>query len=134
MDKISAQKRAWTMAQVRSSGNKSTEQKMIVVFKENKVKGWRRKYPLFGKPDFVFPKERVAVFVDGCFWHGHSKLCRMPENNNEYWIKKIEGNKKRDKKVNQELKKKHWKVLRIWEHKIESKKTIDKLKSCLIMS
>lgn len=133
MDKISPQKRAWTMAQVRSSGNKSTEQKMVAVFKENKIKGWRRKYPLFGKPDFVFPKERLAVFVDGCFWHGHPKLCRMPKANKEYWVEKIKGNKKRDKKVNKELKHKHWKVIRIWEHEIKFENTIDKIKKCLIM-
>ena len=71
MDKISQQARSEIMSHVRSSGNKTTELAMIKVFKANGVKGWRRKYPIFGKPDFVFPKQRLAIFVDGCFWHGH---------------------------------------------------------------
>ena len=106
------------MAQVRSSGNKSTEQKMVRVFRENKIKGWRRKYPLTGKPDFVFPKERLVVFVDGCFWHGHPTLCRIPESNKEYWNTKIERNKKRDKEVNRHYTKIGWKIVRVWEHDI----------------
>jgi len=129
MDNISTQKRSWTMAQVRSSGNKSTEQKMVRVFRENKIKGWRRKYPLTGKPDFVFPKERLVVFVDGCFWHGHPTLCRIPESNKEYWNTKIERNKKRDKEVNKALKNNGWKVLRIWENEVALKKTIRKYRT-----
>jgi len=117
------------MAQVRSSGNKSTEQKMVRVFRENKIKGWRRKYPLTGKPDFVFPKERLVVFVDGCFWHGHPTLCRIPESNKEYWNTKIERNKKRDKEVNKALKNNGWKVLRIWENEVALKKTIRKYRT-----
>ncbi len=118
MDKISQQSRSEIMSHVRSSGNKTTELAMIKVFKANGLKGWRRKYPIFGKPDFVFPKHRLAIFVDGCFWHGHPERCRIPVSNREYWAKKIARNKIRDKQVTKTLKANRWSVLRFWEHEI----------------
>lgn len=84
MDTFSRQKRSWIMAQVKSSGNRSTEAGLAAVMRERRITGWRRKYPLYGKPDFVFPKNRVVVFVDGCFWHGHPQKCRMPKANRAY--------------------------------------------------
>lgn len=128
MDVISKEKRSWTMAQVRASGNKSTEQKFIKLLKKESLKGWRRNYTIAGKPDIVFPKIKIAIFLDGCFWHGHPKLCRIPQSNREYWIKKIERNKERDKEVTTILKKKSWKVLRIWECDIDKRMTLRKLK------
>jgi len=77
------------MAQVRSSGNKSTEMNLIAALRKNGITGWRRTYPLFGKPDFVFREKRVAVFVDGCFWHGHPQKCRIPETYRVCWVQKI---------------------------------------------
>ena len=71
---------------------------------------------MFGKPDFVFPKLKLAVFVDGCFWHscpGHSNL---PVNNRAFWKAKLEGNKRRDRLVVRTLRAKGWRVLRVWEH------------------
>lgn len=127
MDKISPQARSEIMSHVRSSGNKTTELAMVNVFKANGITGWRRKYPAFGKPDFVFPKDRLAIFVDGCFWHGHPERCRIPTSNREYWIEKIERNKKRDKLVNKTLKAKGWHVLRFWEHEICQNRTINKI-------
>ena len=85
MDTFSRQKRSWIMAQVKSGGNRSTEARLIAVLREHAITGWRRRYPLIGKPDFVFPKARVAVFVDGCFWHGHPRKCRMPKAHRAYW-------------------------------------------------
>ena len=132
MDKISPQARSELMSHVRSSGNKTTELAMIKVFKANGITGWRRKYPLFGKPDFVFPKQRLAVFVDGCFWHGHPERCRIPASNREYWINKIERNKKRDRLVTKTLKASGWRVLRFWEHEIIQNRTINKIKKKLL--
>ncbi len=81
MDTVDTEKRSWTMAQVKSSGIKSTEQALIQIMRRHGVTGWRRNYKLFGAPDFVFPKGRVAVFVDGCIWHGHATRCRIPATN-----------------------------------------------------
>ena len=75
---------------------------------------------LTGKPDFVFPRLKIAVFLDGCFWHGCLSHCRMPSSNINYWNKKIEKNKIRDKKITKALKMKGWQVIRIWEHEIKS--------------
>lgn len=75
---------------------------------------------LTGKPDFVFPRLKIAVFLDGCFWHGCPSHCRMPSSNINYWNKKIEKNKIRDKKIAKALKMKGWQVIRIWEHEIKS--------------
>ena len=109
------------MSKVRSKGNKSTELKLIDYFKEIGLKGWRRNYKLFGKPDFTFPKKRVVVFVDGCFWHGHSCRNTTPKDNAAYWESKIERNKQRDKLVTETLSSKNWKVYRIWECQLKKK-------------
>lgn len=66
-DIFDKEKRSAIMRQIKSKGNKSTELRLIAVFKKNKITGWRRHYPVKGHPDFVFPKEKIAVFVDGCF-------------------------------------------------------------------
>ena len=115
MDNVNRRKRSWIMAQVKSGGNKSTEAKLAGLLRRSRIKGWRRKYPLCGKPDFTFPKLRVVIFVDGCFWHGHPTKCRMPKTNDAYWVKKIARNMERDEIVTKRLRKKGWKVMRIWE-------------------
>ncbi|MDL5045825.1 very short patch repair endonuclease [Oscillatoria amoena NRMC-F 0135] len=116
MDIFSPEKRTQIMAKIRSSGNKSTELKAVSLFRARRITGWRRKYPLPGKPDFCFPKHKIAVFVDGCFWHGCPKHGRMPSTNKRFWVKKISRNVQRDKLVVRILKKRGWTVVRIWEH------------------
>ncbi len=91
-DTFSKEERSEMMRAVKSKGNKSTELKLIQIFRNHKIKGWRRNYPLFGKPDFVFPKLKIAVFVDGCFWHGHNCRQLKPSDNSEYWKRKIYKN------------------------------------------
>lgn len=113
--------RSWAMAQVRAKYNKSTEIRFIEILKECRVTGWRRGYPLFGKPDFVFTKGKIAVFIDGCFWHGCSKHCRMPASNRDYWEEKIRRNTLRDREVNKNLRNKGWAVIRFWEHDLKNK-------------
>lgn len=103
------------MRQIKSRNNKSTEIKLIEIFKAESIKGWRRNYTLFGNPDFVFPKLKITLFVDGCFWHGHNCRNTTPKNNEMYWTAKINRNKNRDIEVTRLLIKKGWKVLRIWE-------------------
>lgn len=68
------------------------------------------------RADIVFPRRRVAIFVDGCFWHGCPDHCRVPTNNRDYWIAKIERNRVRDQSVTAMLEVSGWRVLRIWEH------------------
>jgi DNA mismatch endonuclease (patch repair protein) len=76
-DVFSKKKRSEIMAAVKSTNNKNTELKLISIFRTNKIIGWRRAQRLPGNPDFVFHRERLAVFVDGCFWHGCKRHCRI---------------------------------------------------------
>jgi DNA mismatch endonuclease (patch repair protein) len=126
-DVFSKEKRSQVMRAVRSKGNKSTEIALINIFKFYKISGWRRNFNLIGKPDFVFPKQKIIVFVDGCYWHGHGCRIRKPGENNEYWKEKIFNNKKRDSLVTKELRNNGWKVIRIWECEIRKHKHIRKI-------
>ncbi len=126
-DVFSKKKRSEIMSKVRSKGNVATEKKLIALFKEQGIKGWRRNYKLFGNPDFVFPKEKIAVFVDGEFWHGHPTIGQIPETNREFWENKIESNKKRDRQVNETLERKGWIVVRIWQHELKSEHWLEKI-------
>ena len=114
-DVFSKNQRSEIMRKVKSGKNKSTELKLIKYFRANKIIGWRRNYTLVGKPDFVFLKQRVAIFTDGCYWHGHDCRNLKPGDNKAYWEAKIKRNKERDKTVNHALEEKKWKVIRIWE-------------------
>ncbi|MDR0575709.1 MAG: very short patch repair endonuclease [Tannerella sp.] len=125
-DVFTKEQRSQVMRKVKSNRNKSTELKLIALFKANKIKGWRRNYPLFGKPDFTFPTIKVVVFVDGCFWHGHNCRNTTPKDNADYWAKKRERNIKRDNEVTQILQNKGWKVIRIWECELKNEKLINK--------
>ncbi len=119
-DVFSKTKRSQVMAAIRSNGNKATELKLASILRAHGITGWRRHQPLPGKPDFVFRRERLAIFVDGCFWHGCPKHGRKPESNQNYWNKKLARNRSRDLKVCRELRKNHWGVLRFWEHTLTS--------------
>ena len=114
-DVFDKEKRSEIMRCVRSKGNKSTELKMIEIFKCLGIKGWRRNYPVVGHPDFVFPDLRTAIFVDGCFWHGHDCRNTHPTENADYWNAKRERNKKHDAEITSRFEKRGWTVLRIWE-------------------
>lgn len=111
----SEEKRSEVMAAIRGKGNRSTELRMIRLMREARMTGWRRHQPLPGKPDFVFRKEKVAVFVDGCFWHGCPRCYRPPASRKEYWSAKIAGNRRRDRRVSSQLRSTGWRVLRVWE-------------------
>jgi len=115
-DVLTPKQRRYCMSRIRGSGNLETELRMISLFRQNKIAGWRRKWPLMGRPDFVFPASRVAVFVDGCFWHGCPKHYTEPKNNRAFWKRKLDANRARDRQVNRELRRKGWRVVRIWEH------------------
>lgn len=125
--------RSKNMASIRSTGNKSTEMALISLFRQNGISSWRRNSKKAGRPDFIFTKQKLAIFVDGCFWHGCKKHCIMPKSNQKYWEPKIARNKLRDKAVSRHYKTKGWRVLRIWEHEIKRRPagTILKLRKML---
>jgi DNA mismatch endonuclease (patch repair protein) len=102
----------------RGRGNKDTELAMIRLFRRHGITGWRRHRPLFGKPDFVFPRIKLTVFVDGCFWHRCAKHSNLPVNNRTFWERKLAGNVARDRLVLRTLRARGWHVLRIWEHQL----------------
>src|ERR1043166_2862372 len=85
VDVVSKRKRSEVMSLIRSRGNRETELRLIEIFRKFGVTGWRRGVDLPGKPDFVFRTERMAVFVDGCFWHGCPRCYRRPKSNQVYW-------------------------------------------------
>ena len=114
-DLMSVEKRSYVMSRIRSIGNETTETALIRIFRSHGVSGWRRRSTLSGRPDFIFPHRKIAVFADGCFWHGCPRHFRMPTTNREYWSEKISGNRSRDRRVSQRLRRSGWAVWRLWE-------------------
>jgi DNA mismatch endonuclease (patch repair protein) len=107
------------MALFKGKGNKSTELAFVAHLKADSINGWRHRLPLPEKPDFCFPKQKVAVFIDGCFWHGCSRCYRRPKSNLDFWDGKVTANRARDRRVNQELRNKGFVVMRIFEHQLK---------------
>ena len=130
-DIFEKEKRSKIMSAVHSKQNKSTEMKLIKIFKENGIVGWRRNYKVKGHPDFVFPDKKIAVFVDGCFWHGHDCRNTRPADNAEYWQKKRERNMRHDKEITALFENRGWTVIRIWECELK-KKNFENLKEKLL--
>lgn len=120
-ESLSRRRRSELMARIRGRGNRSTELALAALLRRHHLSGWRRNRALFGRPDFVFPGHKLAVFVDGEFWHGHPSLGRMPKTNRAYWRAKIARNRKRDRLVNRTLRRLGWRVLRLWEHQLAPK-------------
>jgi len=147
------------MSRIRGSGNKDTELALTRLLRAHGITGWRRQQRLriegqkrragAARPtnvgiDFLFPKERVAVFVDGCFWHGCPKYSHpkkwlkksaMPttagsrqgaktqRTGKAFWREKMAANIARDRFVNRELRRRGWRVVRIWEHELASNRS-----------
>jgi DNA mismatch endonuclease (patch repair protein) len=120
MDVFSKAKRSQVMAAIRHRGNRSTERTFAALLRRFGVSGWTLHSPeVAGKPDFYFSKRRIAVFVDGCFWHGCPRCFQAPRQNRSFWTAKIERNRKRDRKVTRALHREGIKVIRLWEHDLE---------------
>jgi len=119
MDTFSKKERSAIMRAIKSDSNLSTELNLIDLFRKYKIKGWRRRQKIYGKPDFYFPKLEIALFADGCFWHGCKCKKLKPATNKKYWSNKIKRNIKRDKMVNSELEKDGYTVIRIKECSIK---------------
>lgn len=128
MDKVSKEVRSKTMAAVRSSGNRSTERRLRSSLAGAGITGWKlQARNLRGRPDFVFFNTKVALFVDGCFWHGCPRCYRRPGSSQDYWDKKVLRNMARDKATRQELRRLGWLPIRIWEHSLRSLPTVRRI-------
>jgi DNA mismatch endonuclease (patch repair protein) len=119
-DVFTKKKRSEVMARIRGRGNKETELALASLLRRNGLTGWRRHQAILGRPDFVFRKERLAVFVDGCFWHGCKLHANVPSNNRRFWVAKLSANRVRDNLVSVQLRRVGWRVVRIWEHELRS--------------
>jgi DNA mismatch endonuclease (patch repair protein) len=118
MDNLTKEQRRKNMRHIRSTGT-APERAVMKELKKRKIYFAAYVSKITGKPDIVFRRKKVAVFIDSDFWHGHHKRCIMPKTNPNYWKKKIEGNRKRDRFVNAELKNNGWMVIRLWEYDIK---------------
>lgn len=109
--------RSRIMRAVRARGNRSTERRLRMALVRAGISGWiLHAVSIPGCPDFLFESKKLAVFVDGCFWHGCPRCGHLPKANGAFWKKKITLTRMRDKKVNQILRSGGYTVLRFWEH------------------
>jgi len=131
MDSVSKVERSRIMRAVRSRENESTEKRVSKLLCENSIKGYRKHWPILGKPDFCWPGRKIALFVDGCFWHGCPRCSKVPTTNTVYWVAKIGRNRSRDLRVTRSLRRQGWKVLRVRECAIASGKFLAALQSAL---
>ncbi len=112
------------MKAVKGFDNKSTELRLRMEFVRLGLIGWQiRPCGVDGAPDFLFPKEKIIIFVDGCFWHGCPKCGHIPRTNKAFWKAKIEGTRSRDRKNTKALRNKGFKVIRFWEHELRGNLT-----------
>src|SRR5688572_6160621 len=112
---VTTLRRSKLMSQVRGRGNRNTEVRLAKLLRVSGLRGWRRHLKLPGTPDFCFKLRKVAIFVDGCFWHGCPGCYTSPRRNSTFWVAKVTSNRARDKRVNRLLRSLGWKVLRLWE-------------------
>ncbi len=119
-DVLTRRQRSYCMSRIRS---KNTRPEIILrkAISKTGIRGYRLNCGLSGKPDIVFPKRKIVIFIDGCFWHKCPKCFKSPKTNKKFWLEKIEGNKRRDIKVNRHYKKMGWRIIRIWEHDLKKK-------------
>ena len=118
-DFLSLSERSRRMSLIRSKGNQTTEITFARLLRKNRITGWRRHLHLPGRPDFSFLREKVAVFLDGCFWHACPRCYRRPATNTCFWDRKRTDNLARDRRVGRELKAIGFCVIRIYEHELK---------------
>lgn len=113
--------RSRMMSAVRGRGNRSTEWRLRAALVQARIRGWRlHAREIVGVPDVWFPTQQVAIFVDGCFWHGCRQCGHYPKSNSAFWRLKIDRNRERDSKNNLLLRKAGVRVIRIWEHEVQN--------------
>lgn len=131
MDTVDKATRSRYMAAVKSRGNQSTEKEMVRLLREYGLPGWRRHHPISGTPDFCWPRQKVALFVDGCFWHGCPRCYKTPKSNIWYWKAKVARNRERDHRIDLLLRRGGWRVVRIWECRLQDKRTANRLQKAI---
>lgn len=131
MDTVDKTTRSRYMAAVKSRGNQSTERQMVRLLRNSGLRGWRRQHPISGTPDFCWLKQRVALFVDGCFWHGCPRCYKTPKSNVRYWKTKVANNRKRDRRIKSLLRRRGWAVVRVWECRLRDKRTVARIRKAL---
>lgn len=133
-DVFAPQKRSQIMSRVRGFGNASTELRVIRFFREAHITGWRR-HPtnLPGSPDFIFPVERVAIHIHGCFWHGCRRCSagKPPKTRLEYWLPKIAKTRARDDRNRRALRRAGFRTVQVWEHELRHDKWLRRVHACL---
>lgn len=112
------------MRTIRGRGNRTTELVFAKALRAQRVTGWRRQLDITGKPDFAWPRLKVALFLDGCFWHGCPTCARHPKRNQAYWEEKMLKNAARDRQVTRSLRASGWTVVRIWEHELREQTAV----------
>jgi DNA mismatch endonuclease (patch repair protein) len=117
-DVLTPKQRSYCMSKIRG---KNTGPEIILrkALWANGVR-YRLNYKIPGKPDIILVKSKIAIFVDGCFWHGCPLHSNLPRTNRKFWKEKILKNKKRDQEINKTLSGIGWLVIRIWEHEIKN--------------
>jgi DNA mismatch endonuclease (patch repair protein) len=123
-DVLTPAQRKHNMSQIRGK-NTGPEMKLRKLLWCQGIRGYRIHHKLPGKPDIVFIKKKIVIFIDGCFWHKCPVCFQEPETRKEFWMKKIGSNVDRDLKNTRQLQEEGWTVLRFWEHEI--RKTPDKV-------
>lgn len=119
-DVFTRSKRSQIMSAIRSKGNRTTEWRLRSRLIRFGVQGWRViSRDILGSPDFYFKDARLAVFVDGCFWHGCRRCRTIPASNRRFWQEKIRSNRRRDSRITQSLHSQGYSVLRFWEHEVK---------------
>ena len=132
-------KRSEVMAAIKGTGNKTTELAFVAAMRSAGVTGWRRHLPFqlelkrrspdggsvglkttVIRPDFTFRSVKLVVFVDGCFWHGCPIHSRLPQNNADFWVRKLNANCCRDRATDAALRRRGWRVMRVWEHELRA--------------
>lgn len=119
-DVLTQEQRKFNMSRIKGK-NTGPEVKLRKMLYARGLRGYRLHYNLPGKPDIIFTKKKIAVFIDGCFWHKCPICFQEPETRKEFWMKKIQSNVERDEKVNELLKTDGWNVIRFWEHDVRKK-------------
>jgi DNA mismatch endonuclease, patch repair protein len=132
MDHVSREVRSKIMSAVRSQNGRTTEAAIEKIFQQAGLRGYRRQWPVDGRPDFAWPRLKIAVFVDGCFWHGCTRCKYLPRTNTRFWRDKIEANKRRDNRVSQRLRRKGWSVARIRECRVASAASLERVYHMLL--
>jgi DNA mismatch endonuclease (patch repair protein) len=133
MDNLTKEQRRKNMQNIRST-NTNPERVVMKELRRLNIYFAKNVSSIMGRPDIVFRRKKIAIFIDSDFWHCHPKRFIMPKSNKKYWEEKISRNKIRDKEVNKQLKRDGWKVIRLWEFDVKKnlRKCMNKILKALM--